>query len=1638
MDRRLARVLLGLILLTGGFVRLYGIDWDDGQHLHPDERFISMVEERLTRPAGLAAYFDSLRSPLNPYNHDNGSFVYGTLPLFLTKAVAGALGKTGYGGAYRVGRVLSSLFDLLTVLLVYRITRRFARREAALVAAGLFAMAPLSIQNSHFWTVETFLAAFCALALLGSVRHAQGRSGVWGDIGTGAALGLAVSCKVTALALAGALAVAFAVRAMEGPEPLLVRLRRSALRLIASLGACALVIRIALPYAFLGPSPLSFRLDPRYVTDLKNLANLSRSVAGFPPALQWAGRTVLFPLENFVLWGAGPFFGLAALAGLVWAAAQIRNRRLRALAPLVCYSLFVAAYHSLSLVKSIRYFYPIYPPLAVLAALALFELARRRGAGAIAPIIRRAPVLALLGTTLCGAAFSSTAFRPHTRIAASRWIYEHIPAPARIANEAWDDGLPLPLPDHDSGPYAGPVLPMFDPDSPAKVNDIVKALSGADWIAVTSGRVYSNVTRVPDVFPMSIAYYRALFSGRLGFTPVANFTSYPSLGPLRFNDDSSEEQFTVYDHPRVLLFQKTREFSAERVRELLLAAMPVTPPTMNEWETWPRSRRRVSSPVRPEDIRDLRRRSEDTTLQETRIGSPLAAIVWFAAILGMGILGAPIVSRVFPRLSDRGLGFARIFGLALATYTLTALVEGRVLTNGPRAAWASVLLVACLSGVCLRGRVRNLLRFVSENRRGLLIGEAMFVLGFGLFLGLRALNPEISWGEKPMDFSILNTLVRTHTLPPSDPWFAGAPLGYYTFGHEMIALLTRLTGLPTRLTFNLAFGLLGGTLLQGAFALLRSWGGTLRAGIAGAAFVGIAGNLSGLRQWWTVSRPRNLPLDWHYFWATSRVIKDTINEYPFWSLTFADLHAHVFAMPVFLLVAASALQLVRAHASEDATPRERLGSAAILGIAIALEALTNAWDIPFLAALLLLVAVVCATTAPFGRSALALLVAATTAFGAVRPFWVQGGGPPGFGWNGEKGASGIDVFTVFGLFLFLMLGWVLSRLLGSGAEGRSRRGILTLVAVIGFGVTLLFSVELACLLSISLLVWIVLRSDSSIEERLAAVFLVAGLGLVLFTQRLFIVDRMNTFFKLYLEAWLVFAVGTAAVLFSSPGTRGSISTWSAPARAAAALLLMASLFTTVTAGHGAMTSTRPTLPETPTGPTLDGLRYLEADRPGEALAVRWLWRAVEGTPVILEAQGPSYQSFGRISMLTGLPTVLGWDYHVSQRGNPQAEIEARKRDVRTIYSSGKLATVERLLRRYHVAYVYVGWLERKTYPAVGLRLFDEALELFEPAYENRDSKVYRVKGGEADDVFTPTREALPIKPKGEPVKTGPPVDEPEKPPSILATASDASSYAGVREPRDACVDERGRLWVADFGNSRIRIYDADGGSLGGWGGRGNGTFGLREPSGVASRGNSLYIADTWNGRILAFTLDGVFKAAVPGLYGPRGVAVGPDGRVWVTDTGNSRVIRYDAGLEQLAIIGKPGKGPGEFSSPVGIAAGPSGNVYVADTGNHRIQVLDSSGRFVKSLSFPGWNGSVEAHLEVDLDETLFVTDATVNQVVVMDSSGQLIRRLEKDEAGVPFAGPMGIALDRKTRSLYVVNTRNDTISKTALKDAKYR
>lgn len=1638
-----ARVLLLAILVAGAYLRWTGIAWDQGHHLHPDERYISMVEENLEFPKSVGQYFDSATSPLNPYNRQHDSFVYGTLPMVVTKAIADRIGKPGYDRAYLVGRALSGFFDLFTVWIAYRIGRRLSGRKAGLMAAAFIAFCPLGIQLSHFWGVDSFLTTFCAATLLGCVRIVQGRVS-WKSLAvTGVALGLAVACKITALALFAPLGIAILIQALESaPSP--IRWGSLAGRVAARSALAAVVafvtIRVALPYVFLG-----WKLDPRYVKDMRALMSLGKSVAGFPPALQWAGRTPFFGLENFVLWGAAPFFGLAALAGSASAFLRGWRRGRRAFLPLLAFAAVICAYHGLTLAKSIRYFYPAYPVFAGLAAVWLAKvgadaanLARSRRR----VILRALPAIAVAGTVLAGVAFSAIYRRPVTRHAASDWIYQHVPAGARFAGESWDDGLPFPMPGYDADAYRGPAMDLWGPDNQAKAEAVLRTLSGCEWIAITSNRVYGNITRLPTVFPMTTAYYRALFEGRLGFERAAEFTSYPRLGPLQFPDDRSEEAFTVYDHPRVLLFKKTPEFSEARVRTMLYAAIPTVPPTIWDWEKAPRAQRKVSRSIVPS--RGHAVISPGGSRLESGGGSWRAAILFYLATALVGLLALPIVTVAFGNLRDRGAGIARVVGLIVSTYALTVLVQWKVIGNGRGAAAAGLAVLALASAAVLAKRRRAVFSFWRENRRKLLECEVAFFAGFVLFTTLRALNPEIFWGEKPMDFSILNILVRTPTLPASDPWFAGAPLGYYTFGQEMVALLTMLTGISTRYTFNLAFGFLGGALLAGAWSLARNWAGTRAAAIAATVFVGIAGNLAGLREW-LVNQPARHEarhLDWHYFWATSRVIPGTIQEFPFWSLTFADLHAHVFAFPLFLVVATCALSLVRRHT--EARPRSLAiaGGSVALGAAAAAQALTNAWDVPFLAGLIVLVAIVCAvahgrpTLGRLLRAAATLVVSGGTAVLLVLPLWVRGGGAPGRGRNAEPAALGADILTHFGLFAFLLVVWWLvtaARRFAArtGSPWLAAGGATLLGLVLAFLAFRAPDVFYAVAIVLFLLAAAVFKTEP--EDRLACGFVATALFLILFCQRFYIYDRMNTYFKLYLEAWLLFALAAAVLVFGRREKPGSIARWPLVLRGAFLALLAAAFFTTATDARGAVYLNRASLPDgvRPYGWTLDGLAYRKIWRPGEYQAVMWLRSEVPGTPVVLEAHGPSYQEFGRISMLTGLPTVLGWDYHVQQRGNPPVEIEARREAVQQIYSSPKGAEVEGLLRRYHVGYVYVGALERKAYPIGGLKKFAAEKGLFQVAYENPDVSIYRVAGGETEDVVVPRREALP-EPSPETVAAAQPApSEPEELPSIAAKATTVEGvppWSKLREPRGAAVDDKHRVWIADFGHSRLRVYDSSGGFLGGWGGRGAGEHGFNELCAVAVHGTDLYVADTWNGRVQAFDVDGTWKASATELYGPRGVAVGPDGRVWVSDTGNGRVMRYEANLTRGAVVGKKGSGKTEFEGPVGIAVGPSGNVYVADTGNRRIQVLDPDGGFNTSWPVVAWASGSEPQVAVGPDEKVYVSDPPGGAVLELSAEGRLLRRITVDSSGKSFAAPTGLALDRKTRMLYVINSGSSSVS----------
>ncbi len=175
--RLLLSILFLYVLVAASYFRFSGLFWGENQYLHPDERFLVWVGTDISPVKNLAEYFNTAESSLNPHNRGHGFYVYGTLPMFLTRyVVEGIFGHSGFNEMTQVGRALSSLADLVTVMLVYLVAKRLYDQRVAVLAAAFSAAAVLQIQQSHFFTMDTFITMFSFLAFYFAVLVVTSRT----------------------------------------------------------------------------------------------------------------------------------------------------------------------------------------------------------------------------------------------------------------------------------------------------------------------------------------------------------------------------------------------------------------------------------------------------------------------------------------------------------------------------------------------------------------------------------------------------------------------------------------------------------------------------------------------------------------------------------------------------------------------------------------------------------------------------------------------------------------------------------------------------------------------------------------------------------------------------------------------------------------------------------------------------------------------------------------------------------------------------------------------------------------------------------------------------------------------------------------------------------------------------------------------------------------------------------------------------------------------------------------------------------------------------------------------------------------------------------------------------------------------
>ena len=228
-----------------------------------------------------------------------------------------------------------------------------------------------------------------------------------------------------------------------------------------------------------------------------------------------------------------------------------------------------------------------------------------------------------------------------------------------------------------------------------------------------------------------------------------------------------------------------------------------------------------------------------------------------------------------------------------------------------------------------------------------------------------------------------------------------------------------------------------------------------------------------------------------------------------------------------------------------------------------------------------------------------------------------------------------------------------------------------------------------------------------------------------------------------------------------------------------------------------------------------------------------------------------------------------------------------------------------------------------------------------------------------------------------------------------------SNRGELNQPADVFVDGQGNIWVADGLNHRVQKFDASGRYVGGLGRGGTSPADFNEPWSVAVDAEGfVYVADTWHHRIQKFSpaLDFVASWGGPAtrpnpgpleLFGPRDIVVAEDGTLWVTDTGNERLIHYSKTGEPLDLYGREGSGAGEFLEPVGLAYDAAGNLFVADTWNGRIQRFAPT--FASSTSFQtSWTSReviAKPYLAVLADGRLLASDPASGLLQLFDAAG---------------------------------------------------
>ncbi len=726
---------------------------------------------------------------------------------------------------------------------------------------------------------------------------------------------------------------------------------------------------------------------------------------------------------------------------------------------------------------------------------------------------------------------------------------------------------------------------------------------------------------------------------------------------------------------------------------------------------------------------------------------------WWMLLFILGIAVLPFTTLLFNSFVDRGYAFSKVLGFLILSYVVFVLGTLRAVSFTQFHIFLLLVCMVLLTYVYsfyLAREKYTLSSFISllKQKWVLFWLEELLFLSCLLFWSyIRSFQPDIHGLEKYMDFGFINSILRTDYFPAKDIWFSPFSINYYYFGHVTTAVLTKLSGIPSYISFNLMIATIFALCFSGGFSIgmnlfsLKTKRDPMKdymsfpsflSGVITATLLTLGGNLHSIYMlfkpyqnenpipfWQLQFSPQTFPNLYWYPNAT-RFIHNTIHEFPMYSFVVSDLHGHVLSIPIVLTILALLLQGF--YSKKILSIGTHLF---VFSFLIAVAYMTNAWD-GIIYFLCLSLAIFYLNKHLKNNTKISLKHTLLNVFNGFEksffPLLVLFIGflifSLPFSFFFKPFVSGIGIVCApdfliqvgkLGPFLF-------------EADHCQRSPLWQLLILHGF-----FFIWIMVFL-----VSHIFKKKKEITDQFVVLLIVVSILLITVPEFMYAKDiypahyRANTMFKLVYQAFIMLSICTAYIMVQTltsiklKNLRRNFKLkhfvpiiLSCIGFIAFALVLFYPYFAT-TSFYGNLRTSH----------GLNGIKYLQMDYPKDYEALLWIHRNIQGQPIILEAQGDSYTDYARISANTGIPTVLGWTVHEWLWRGTYDIPAPRITDIQTLYESNDIDVTKKLLKKYKIQYIFLGALEKQKYLSLNEEKFQELGSI---VYNKEGVRIYKIR-----------------------------------------------------------------------------------------------------------------------------------------------------------------------------------------------------------------------------------------------------------------------------------------------------------------------